>query len=229
MRGAWCGQPAMGGVGWTGGGRRVEAAASAMVGARITDEGCWLLSRHRLAGGAQEENLVNDGGQVRQNEVVVDVANPGRLDEEGGATSGARGFGVRPLVANDEGTVQAQLPFEGRLDEQAGFGFAAGASVGFIMRADEDVIERKGAAQQVVHPVQLAAGLIATRQAGLIGGGDEQEAGCLQLFQQRESLLVQMEFLQRQRADLMLPVNPYVVQYAIALQKYTWFHTSEIA
>ena len=102
----------------------------------------------------------------------------------------------------------------------------AGAAIGLVVRADQDVIERQLASQQIVHAVQLAAGLIAARQAGLVGRGDQQETSGLELAQQWSDRLVHTEFLQRQRADLVLAFDSDHVQNPVPLKEYTLLHAS---
>src|SRR5262249_12142712 len=140
------------------------------------------------------------------------------------ATRRASGFSVLPLVADDEGMVQVQMPFEGGLDEQAGTRFAAGAMVRFVVRANEEVIHRKSAPQQVVHAVQLAAGLIATGETGLIRSDNEQKAGGFEFAQSRFGPGLHPKFLKGQRGDLILRSNADFVQNAIPFDKYGSLH-----
>jgi hypothetical protein len=118
------------------------------------------------------------------------------------------------------------MPFEGGLDQQPGLGFAARTAIGFIMGANEEIIERQGAAQQIVHPFQLATGLIPARQARLVGGGNEHETPGLEFAQQWCHHLVDMEFLQRQGADLVLAFHSNPNQYSVPFNKYTLLHAS---
>ena len=106
-------------------------------------------------------------------------ADPGRFEQQRSAAGDAGGFGILPLVADDEGVIQIEMPFEPGFDQQAGFGFATGATIGLIVRADQDIIQSKSFAQQVVHPIQFAAGLVAALQAGLVGRCNQHQARCL--------------------------------------------------
>jgi hypothetical protein len=101
-----------------------------------------------------------------------------------------------------------------------------GAEIGFVVRADKDVIERQPAPKAVVHAIEFAAGLVATRQAGLVGSGDEQESSAFEIAQQRSNRLVYMEFLHGQGADLVLAFDSRHVQNPVPFDKYTLFHTS---
>jgi hypothetical protein len=94
------------------------------------------------------------------------------------------------------------------------------------VRADEDVIKRQGAAEQFVHAIQLATGLVATRQAGLVGGDDEAETFGFEFGEQRRDRLVDTELPQRQGTALVLTFDPNLVQYPVPLKKYTLSHTS---
>ena len=49
------------------------------------------------------------------------------------------------------------MPFERRLHQQAGLALATGTTVRFVVRADEDVVERKTLLEQHVHPVQFTS------------------------------------------------------------------------
>src|SRR5258706_7353366 len=97
----------------------------------------------------------------------MDLPDPWRLDQQRSASGCAGRFRVLPFVADYVGVIQAQLPFEGGFDEQAGPRFAAWTMVCFVVRAEHDVIERKGAAEQIVHSVQFPAGLGTAREGRL--------------------------------------------------------------
>jgi len=64
------------------------------------------------------------------------------------------------------------------------------------MRADENVIERESLAEQLMHAVQFTAGLVAAGEARLIGGGDKDKAGGLELFDKGYGFLIDFEVLQ---------------------------------
>ena len=134
------------------------------------------LRRHRAGFDAQLGDLSRRLGQGGEHDVVMALANPRGGDQEGGATGVMGGFGVLPFVADDKATVQAEVPFEGGLGQQAGLGLAAGAKIGGVVRADQNVVEREDAAEDIVHAVQFAPGEIAAGELGLVGGGDEQKA-----------------------------------------------------
>ena len=150
----------------------------------------------------------------------MDVADPGGRNEQGSAAGGACGFGVLPFIADDEGAIEIELPFESGFDEQAGFGLAAGAAVGFVVGAGEEIVEREQPAQLIVHAVHFAAVLIAARDAGLIGGGDEDKAGGFKFAQQRSDFFFDVELLQGQWTDLMLAFDPDLVQNTVPFYKY---------
>src|SRR5262245_16450432 len=80
---------------------------------------------HQPASGAldmllQSQDLVHDRNQVRQNEIAMHLPDPGRFDHEGGAASGTSGFGILPFVADDERMIEAEMPLEGRFDQETG-------------------------------------------------------------------------------------------------------------
>lgn len=121
------------------------------------------------------------------------------------------------------------MPFKRRFTEQAGLGFPAGTTIGFVVWADEDIIQRKYFAQPLVHAIQLSARLISARQTGLIRRRDQNQAGRFELLQQWRGILVRVKILQRQRCDLLLFFNPGGVQDTIPLDKYSLLHTFEKA
>src|SRR5579859_2900419 len=93
--------------------------------------------------GLELEDFADNRRETRQDEIMMPAAGPGRLQNHGGATDGARGLGVLPFVTDDEGVFQFDVPLEGGFHEQAGLRLAAGAAVGGVMRADKDVVERE--------------------------------------------------------------------------------------
>jgi len=101
--------------------------------------------------------------------------------------------------------------------------------IGLVVWADQDVIEQQLALQQLVHAVQLAARLIASRQAGLVGRGNEQEPPSFELAQQRDNRFIHAEFIQCQWADLLLAFDANHVQDSVPLKEYGLLHTSAIA
>ncbi len=72
------------------------------------------------------------------------------------------------------------MPFEGCFVEQARARFAAGAMVVILMWANEDVVQRKGGAQDLMHLIHVTPGQITARNFRLICGGDENKAGGLE-------------------------------------------------
>ncbi len=179
--------------------------------------------------GLEAEDFFGDGGQAGEDEIVVAGTDPGGFEHHGGATDGAGGSGVLPFVADDEGMFEVNVPFEGGFGEQAGLGLAAGAIVGFVMRADEDVVERKAAAEKIVHAVEFAAGEGAVGKAGLVGGGDEHETGGFEIFEERQGVLVDLEFVQRAGADLVVTLGGRQVQNAVPLDEYRCLHACDEA
>ena len=116
-------------------------------------------------------------------------------------------LGIMPLVADHERAIQFEPPFETRLENQAGLGFATGAVVAFVVRTDEHIIQRQLALQKIVHTIQRLAGLITARQPGLVRGGDDDETRRLQPAQGLRRRLVHMKILHAQGADLMLAIH----------------------
>ena len=123
----------------------------------------------------QGEDFGHDRFQAGQGKITARIAQPRRLQQQRRAARRPSHFGVRPFIADDKRLVQVHLPFERGLQQQPGLRLAAGALVSRLMRAYQDIIQRKNAPQQVVHPIQLAPRLIPARQARLVGRGNQQE------------------------------------------------------
>ena len=151
-------------------------------------------------------------------------AKPGRGDHQGSATRLARGFGILPFVTDDKGAVQVHMPGERRLAQQANPRPAAWTTVGFVMRADENVIQWQDAAEQVMHDFQLAPRLITSGEARLVSYGQEDKTSRFQFLQVRGGLLVDVKLIQRQRPDLVSAFNPDLVEHPIPFKKHTQFH-----
>jgi hypothetical protein len=177
-------------------------------------------------GGFQLKDFVGDSGEVREDEIVVDGADPGRFKEERSATYASGRFGILPFVANDKGPIHIELPFEPRFGKQTRLRFPAGTTIRFIMRADENVIDRQGAPEEIVHAIHFTAEQVTAGDSRLVGGDDDGEPGSLELFQHGRRAVVDLEFFERDGADLMLPVHAHLVQDAIAFNKNSKFHIS---
>src|SRR5205085_1506474 len=104
---------------------------------------------------------------------------------------------------------------------------ASTSKPGWGLRADEDIVQRKSLAQQIVYPIQFATRLITARQPRLVGGCDQHQTSGLQLLQQRDRRLVDVELLQGQGSHLMFTFHLDVVQNAISFEKNTLLHNSE--
>ena len=100
-------------------------------------------------------------------------------------------------MADDEGLAEGEMPFEARLVEESRARLAARAVILLLVRADENVVERKGGAENFVHPIQVTARKIAARNLRLIRGGDEHEVGGLEPFQCELRVVVEPEIFQQ--------------------------------
>src|SRR5258707_467640 len=112
----------------------------------------------------------------------MNCADPWGVQKERRAACHLRGSRVLPLVADNKRMVEIKMPFESRFDQQSGFRFAAWATIGLVVRANQHVIQGETFAQGVVHSIQLAAGLIAARNSRLIRRGDENKSSGLELL-----------------------------------------------
>src|SRR5436190_19529865 len=92
------------------------------------------------------------------------------------------------------------------------------------MWTNQKVIERKTAPQLVMHPIQLAARLVAARKSGLVGCDNQQKAGCLQFAQRRFGGLENLEFLQGQRRNLLFGPGTNLIQDRISFNKHCSLH-----
>ena len=116
------------------------------------------------------------------------------------------------------------MPFESSFNEQTRLGLPAGAAVVFIMRTNEDVVQREDFAQAIVHAIQLTPILVSARQPRLIGGGDKDESRRFQLFQPGNGALAYVKFLKRERANLLQLFSFSRIQDTISLDKYSLLH-----
>ena len=160
---------------------------------------------------------------------MVSIADIWRLEQEGSAARCAGGFGILPFIADDEGMVQVEVPFEAGFDEQARLGFATGAIVRGVVRANHDVVERKGFAQEIMHAVKLAAGLVAAGQAGLVGGCDQDKTGLLEPLQVEPALGLEDEFLHGERCDLLTWTLANFVEDPVPFDEHCLFHTTDFS
>src|SRR6186713_998806 len=117
------------------------------------------------------------------------------------------------------------MPFESGLDEQAGAGLAARTMIGLVMRANHDVVDGKTAADDVVHPIEFAAGLVATGQARLVRGHNEDKSRLLELGQGVFGILLDLELLQGEGRHLVLRSGPNFVQYTVPFNEHSSLHT----
>jgi len=86
------------------------------------------------------EDFCDGGFEIGEEEIAMDFAGPGRFEKKRGGAGDAGGFGVLPFVADDEGMIEIKVPFEARLDEETGLGFAAGTAIIFVVRTNENVV-----------------------------------------------------------------------------------------
>src|SRR6266699_101914 len=143
----------------------------------------------------ETEDFFHDTAEIREYEIMMNLPHPRRFEEQRGAAGGSGRFGILPLIADDKGVVQVQVPLESRLDEQSRPRLAAGTMIVLVVRAHHDVVQRKGPAQDVMHAVQFATGLIASGEFGLIVGGNQDKAGRFQLAERRPGVLDDLKFL----------------------------------
>ena len=84
---------------------------------------------------------------------------------------------IAPAVADHEAVCKIDIPFVCRVEEHAGFGFAAMAVVGIDVKAGFDVVAQRGIKQDAMHFIDGLPGLDAGPDVGLVGyDNDEQSA-----------------------------------------------------
>lgn len=167
------------------------------------------------------EDFVDGLVEVGEDEVVVAVAVPGGAEEDGGGAGDMGGLGIGPFIADDEGSFEVEVPFEAGFDEESGLGFAAWAAVGFVVGADEDIVEGQSLAEHRVHEVEFSPGLVAAGDPGLIGGADQDEARRLESAQGGEGVRVDVEFIQGQGCDLVVSLGAHEVQDSVSLEEHS--------
>lgn len=149
---------------------------------------------------------------------------PGGFKENGNAAGIVGGFGVLPFLANNEAAVEVEIVFEFGFANEAGLGFAAGAIVHLVVRAHEDVVERKLLAQDDVHEVEFAPGEVAAGDSGLVRDGQKQEAGGLQLLEGSKRRRVDVKVVQSAGTDLLAAFDTGQIQNAISFEEYRGLH-----
>src|SRR6266511_643560 len=151
------------------------------------------------------------------------------MQQQRSAADNLGGPGIQPFVADHVRAFQVQVPLEGRFREQADLRFAAGTPIRFVMRTDEDVVQRKTLPEQRVHPVQFAAEQVAARQAGLVCRRQQNKSCRLQFLQRLQRRRIHLKLVQSQRDDLMSPLDLDQVEDAVSLKKYTRLHGSPLS
>ena len=74
-----------------------------------------------------------------------------------------------------------------------------------------------------MHGFQFAPRLIAAGQPRLVGGGEEDKSGRLQLLQMWSGVLVDLEFIQCNWPDLLPSFNSDLIQHPVSFKKYAQF------
>src|SRR5687767_10490129 len=96
--------------------------------------------------------------------------------------------------------------------------------VGLVMRANHDVVERKAAFDDIMHPVQFPTGLVTAGKSRLVGGYNEDKTGGFQLAQTWFGRLVYLELLHGQWGDLILRSRTDLVEDSVTLYEYGSLH-----
>jgi hypothetical protein len=96
--------------------------------------------------------------------------------------------------------------------------------VGLVVRADHEIVEGKTPAENVVHAVELATGLVSAGEPRLIGGDDQDKAGFLEHAQGWFGLLLNTKFLQSERRDLILRPYANLVEDPVPFDENSFLH-----
>ena len=144
-----------------------------------------------------DQDFVHRRIEVTHDQIMMSAPEPRRLDEHRGTANNVRRRGILPAMADDEGLAEGEMPLEARLVEESRARLAARAVILLLVRADENVVERKGGAENFVHPIQVTARKIAARNLRLVCGGDEHEVGGLEPFQCEFRVVVEPEIFQQ--------------------------------
>src|SRR6185369_17704786 len=100
------------------------------------------LVHEQQAGGLELLDLLHYFGKIRQHKIVVPLANPRGPHQERSAAGLMSRLRVLPLVADHIRSIEIDVPFESRFQQQAILGFATRAMVRLVMGANQDVIQR---------------------------------------------------------------------------------------
>lgn len=170
------------------------------------------------------EDFLGDGGEVGEDEILVAFADPWGVEEDGDAAGVVGGLGVLPFVADNEAAVEVEVVLEGGFANETGEGFAAGAAVHLVVGAHEEVVEGEFFAEDHVHEVEFSAGEVAAGEAGLVGDGEEEEAGGLELLEGFEGGGVDLKVFEGAGAALLAAFDPAGVEDSIPFEEYGGFH-----
>jgi hypothetical protein len=99
------------------------------------------------------------------------------INEDRPAASAEAGLNIAPAVADHEARIKVDPASLRGVDEHSGLGLAACASVCVVVRANNDLVERKRHEQSVVNAPDGFFGLCPASDIGLVRDDDELKAG----------------------------------------------------
>ena len=98
-----------------------------------------------------------------------------RVQEDSPTTGSPAGLDVAPAITDHEARREVE-PVLGGVEQHPRLRLAAGALVGVVVRADDDLVEREELVQARVDPIDRLAGLRPTGDLRLVRDDDEREA-----------------------------------------------------
>jgi hypothetical protein len=99
------------------------------------------------------------------------------IEENSSAACADAGLYVAPAIADHEARIEVDPASLGGVDEHSGLGLAACAPVRVVVRANDDLVERKRHDQSVVNAPDGLFGLRPAGDVRLVCDDDELEAG----------------------------------------------------
>jgi hypothetical protein len=98
------------------------------------------------------------------------------IEENSSAACADAGLHVAPAIADHEARIKVDPASLGGVKEHSGLGLAACASVRVVVRANDDLVERKRFEQRIVNAPDGLFGLRSAGDVGLVCDDDELEA-----------------------------------------------------
>src|SRR5262249_20408111 len=128
-----------------------------------------------------------------------------------------------------EARVELNLPVDSRSDNQARFGFATGAPIGIVVKADADIIDRQDTAQGSVDRVDCGPLYEPAADIRLIRDDNRQVACGTQPLKRLRNARSDLVLVQRPRGKRPALVNDSAVDDAVTVEENRAPHADDIS